>query len=267
MAPKPKGKSKKVAPAPLAVRKTIDKDAKNPLFVKRPRNFGIGQAIQPRRDLSRYVKWPKYIRLQRQRKILLQRLKVPPMLNQFTRTLDKNVTSQLLRMLQKYRPEDKKEKQNRLTKAAEAKAEGGSGEASKKPIVVKHGLNHIVDLVESKKASLVIIAHDVEPIELVVWLPTLCKRLDVPYCIVKSKARLGKVVHLKTTAALAFTNVKSEDKQEFAKLVESCKASFNNKYDDVRKVWGGGILGIKSQHREDKHRKAAEMEEAKRMQA
>jgi large subunit ribosomal protein L7Ae len=31
------------------------------------------------------------VRIQRQRRILKQRLKVPPALNQFTRTLDKNL--------------------------------------------------------------------------------------------------------------------------------------------------------------------------------
>ena len=48
-----------------------------------------GGNIQPKRDLTRFVKWPKYIRLQRQKQILYQRLKVPPAINQFTQTLDK----------------------------------------------------------------------------------------------------------------------------------------------------------------------------------
>lgn len=39
--------------------------------------------------------------------------------------------------------------------------------------------------VENGKAQLVAIAHDVDPIELVVWLPALCKKMGVPYCIVK----------------------------------------------------------------------------------
>lgn len=43
-----------------------------------------GQDIQPQRDLSRFVRWPKYIRLQRQRAVLMQRLKVPPPINQFS---------------------------------------------------------------------------------------------------------------------------------------------------------------------------------------
>lgn len=38
-----------------------------------------------------------------------------------------------------------------------------------------------------------VIAHDVDPIELVVWLPTLCRIMEVPYCIVKGKSRLGAV--------------------------------------------------------------------------
>merc|ERR1711956_90766 len=57
---KAKKKGKKVAAAPLAVKKPEVKRVKNPLFVARPRNFEIGQSIQPKRDLSRFVKWPKY---------------------------------------------------------------------------------------------------------------------------------------------------------------------------------------------------------------
>lgn len=45
------------------------------------------------------------------------------------------------------------------------------------------------------KAQLVVIAHDVDPIELVVWLPALCRKMEVPYCIVKGKARLGTVFY------------------------------------------------------------------------
>lgn len=48
-----------------------------------------GQDIQPKRDLTRFVKWPRYIRLQRQRAILYKRLKVPPAVNQFTQALDR----------------------------------------------------------------------------------------------------------------------------------------------------------------------------------
>ena len=78
-----------MAAAPLAVKKPESKRVVNPLFEKRARNFGIGQDIQPKRDLSRFVKWPKYIRLQRQKAVLQTRLKIPPAINQFHSALDR----------------------------------------------------------------------------------------------------------------------------------------------------------------------------------
>lgn len=74
MAPKRGGK---VAAAPA---KKKPEKVVNPLFEKRPKQFGIGGALPPKKDLHRYVKWPKAIRIQRQRRILRQRLKVPPAL-------------------------------------------------------------------------------------------------------------------------------------------------------------------------------------------
>ena len=35
------------------------------LFKKNPRNFRLGGDIQPKRNLTRFVKWPRYIRIQR----------------------------------------------------------------------------------------------------------------------------------------------------------------------------------------------------------
>lgn len=55
--------------------------------------------------------------------------------------------------------------------------------------VIKFGLKHVTKLIEDKKASLVVIAHDVTPIELVVWLPALCRKMGIPYCIMKGKVR------------------------------------------------------------------------------
>jgi hypothetical protein len=76
----------------------------NPLIEKRPRNFGIGQDIQPKRNLSRMVKWPEYVRLQRQRKVLAQRLKVPPAIAQFQSTLDRNTAAQVRNLRRVYLP-------------------------------------------------------------------------------------------------------------------------------------------------------------------
>lgn len=77
---------------------------------------------------------------------------------------------------------------HRLKAEAEARAAGKEAD-KKKPVVVKYGINHITQLIESGKAQMVVIAHDVDPLELVVWLPALCKKMGVPYAIVKVRQR------------------------------------------------------------------------------
>uniref|UniRef100_A0A8D1DV12 60S ribosomal protein L7a n=1 Tax=Sus scrofa TaxID=9823 RepID=A0A8D1DV12_PIG len=242
-----KAKGKKVAPAPAVVKKQEAKKVVNPLFEKRPKNFGIGQDIQPKRDLTRFVKWPRYIRLQRQRAILYKRLKVPPAINQFTQALDRQTATQLLKLTHKYRPETKQEKKQRLLARAEKK------------------VNTVTTLVENKKAQLVVIAHDVDPIELVVFLPALCRKMGVPYCIIKGKARLGRLVHRKTCTTVAFTQVNSEDKGALAKLVEAIRTNYNDRYDEIRRHWGGNVLGPKSVARITKLEKAKAKELATKL--
>jgi len=184
-------------------------------------------------------------------------LKVPPAIAQFSHTLDKNTASQLFKLLHKYRPETKQEKKTRLTATATAVAGGKDQKETKKPIYAKYGLNHVVALVEAKKAALVVIAHDVDPIELVVFLPALCRKMGVPYVIVKGKARLGTVVHKKTAAVVAIQEVRSEDDRELATLISAAKANFSDKYEEHRRVWGGGIRGNKSADMLRKRAKAA----------
>lgn len=94
----PKGRQaqgKKVAPAPAVVKKQVAKEVVNPLFEKRPKNFGqdfqpkrdhtCGQDFQPKRDFTHVAKWPCYIWLQRQRAVLYKRLKVPHALTSLPR--------------------------------------------------------------------------------------------------------------------------------------------------------------------------------------
>jgi len=152
-----------------------------------------------------------------------------------------------------------------LLEAAKSKAAEGDkkGKGHQAPAVVKYGLNHVTHLVESKQAKLVAIAHDVDPIELVMWLPTLCRKQDVPYCFVKGKARLGKLVHKKTATVVALTDVRKEDSPDLETLAKNFRANFNENVG-LRREWGGGKIGAKSHHRQEAHKKAVEEEVLKK---
>jgi large subunit ribosomal protein L7Ae len=214
--------------------------------------------------LSRFVRWPKYVRLQRQRAILYQRLKVPPAINQFTKTLNKNEAMTVFSLFNKYRPNTPAAKKQRIKEAAASAASGKDDQGSKAPYQIKYGLKHVTNLVEEKKAQLVLIACDVDPIELVMWMPALCRKMDVPFMIVKDKARLGALVHMKTAACLALTGVEKQDSAQLSLLQNLAKEKYNTNPELVRK-WGGGIMGLKTQAKLDKRAKALAVEEAKKL--
>ena len=236
-----------------------------PLILPLPSFVPFLCSSQPKgRDLSRFVRWPRNVRIQRQKKILLQRLKVPPALNQFTKTLDKNQAAELFKLLVKYQPETADAKVIRLEGLAKAKVAGESAPAGSAPAVLKYGLKHVTHLIESKKAKMVCIAHDVDPIELVVWLPALCRKMDVPFCIVKGKARLGTLTNKKNAAVVCLTKVNKEDESKLTTLRENFKTQFN---DNPERKWGGGLMGLKTQAKLEKRRQQIEAEEAKKREA
>jgi large subunit ribosomal protein L7Ae len=270
--PKPAAKSKTASaaaakkdekvPVKTTAEKKKDKAAKkarfNNLFVKRPKRFGIGQDLPPKdRDLTRIVRWPVYIQRQRQKRVLYKRLKVPPAINQFNLTLDRHTKKEVFKFAGKYKPEDKVERKNRLTQIAQAKLDNKEAPHTPKRNSIKTGIQRVTRLIEQKRAKLVLIAHDVDPLELVLCLPALCRKQGVPYAIVKGKAALGRLVGFKTATSVAFTDINEEDKVAFEKLVESIKKVFNERFDELRKSWGGLKLSVKSKQKLAK-RKLAE---------
>ncbi|EGW13618.1 60S ribosomal protein L7a [Cricetulus griseus] len=127
------------------------------------------------------------------------------------------------------------------------------------------GQESVTTLVENKKAQLVVITPDVDPIKLVVFLPALCRKMGVPYCIIKGKARLGRLVHRETCTTIAVTQVNSEDKGTLAKLVETIRTNYKDRYDEIRCHWGGNVLGPKSVARIAKPEKAKTKELATKL--
>ena len=83
-------------------------------------------------------------------------MKVPPPINQFTQTLDKQTSTQLFKLLEKYRPETRVEKKRRLKQRAEDQEKTGQPDRpTKRPNVLRSGMNTVTSLVEKKKAQLV----------------------------------------------------------------------------------------------------------------
>lgn len=84
--------------------------------------------------------------------------------------------------MDKYRPESKQEKKQRLKARAEERAKGRDGAPTKRPPVVRSGVNTVTSLIEQKKAQLVVIAHDVDPLEVrgQIMLKQLVQSLE--YC-------------------------------------------------------------------------------------
>mmetsp|Transcript_32589 Transcript_32589/g.74957 ORF Transcript_32589/g.74957 Transcript_32589/m.74957 type:complete len:90 (-) Transcript_32589:215-484(-) len=82
--------------------------------------------------------------------------------------------------------------------------------------------------------------------------------------IVKDKARLGALVHMKTAACVAITGVAGEDQSQLRIMKDLANEKFNENPDLVRK-WGGGIMGLKTQAKLEKRAKALALEQAKKL--
>ena len=75
--------------------------------------------------------------------------------------------------------------------------------------------------------------------------------MDIPYCFVKGKARLGQLVHQKNAAVVALTEVRKEDEGDLNNLTSAFRTNFNENAK-LRKQIGGFKKGAKSQIKFDK---------------
>lgn len=154
-------------------------------------------------------------------------------------------------------------KRKELKKIATAKAAGETPATSAPGPVIKYGLKHVTQLIEDKKAKIVLIAHDVDPIELVIWLPALCRKMDVPFAIVKGKSRLGTLTNQRNCTAVALTKVNKDDEGALKKLQDNFKAQ----YTVPERKWGGGQMGRKTVSKLAIRAAQMELEKAKKLAA
>lgn len=69
---------------------------------------------------------------------------------------------------------------------------------------IKKGINETTKSIERGIARLVLVAEDVEPPEVIMYLPGLCDDKKAPYIFVKSKKDLGNAAGIeRPTAAIA----------------------------------------------------------------
>lgn len=195
---------------------------------------------------------PLYVRIQRQRAVLKQRVKVPAAINQFaTKVLKKDQATTLFKLLAKYRPETRKARKERVQKQAAVQAENKEQKKAEKPNVLTYGLNEVTTAIEKKRAKLVVIANDVNPIELVVFLPALCRKMNVPYVIVKNKSRLGYLVHKKQVSVLAVEGLAAADVPSLQQVIDATTA-----LQAARNRAGGLVLSQKTKQQQAKKLKA-----------
>ncbi|PUA31969.1 MAG: 50S ribosomal protein L7ae [Candidatus Terraquivivens tikiterensis] len=65
----------------------------------------------------------------------------------------------------------------------------------------RKGVNEVIKSIERGQAKFVVIAMDVDPPEIVAFLPALCDEKKIPYMFVPSKKELGDVAGISVPAS------------------------------------------------------------------
>lgn len=66
---------------------------------------------------------------------------------------------------------------------------------------IRKGVNEVIKSVERNQAKFVVIATDVDPPEIVAFLPHLCDEKKIPYTFVNSKKSLGEAAGINVAAS------------------------------------------------------------------
>jgi large subunit ribosomal protein L7Ae len=85
---------------------------------------------------------------------------------------------------------------------------------------IKKGINEATKSIERGIARLVVVAEDVEPQEVIMYLPGLCDDKKAPYIFVKSKTDLGNAAGIERPTAAVAIIVEGKAKELVDDLVE-----------------------------------------------
>ncbi len=85
---------------------------------------------------------------------------------------------------------------------------------------IKKGINEATKSIERGIAKLVLIAEDVEPAEITMFLPGLCDDKKVPYIFVKGKNELGIAAGIQRPTAAASIIVEGKAKDLVTEVVQ-----------------------------------------------
>lgn len=196
-------------------------------YIPKNRKIQGGQKMNMLNDCSRYVRWPKFINIQRQRRIFGNKIKLPGPLQIFSSSLDKNMTRQMFTLLKKYckKPVKKNSKNENLDINTNNKFN------------LVHGTNSVCKFITKNEIFFVVIAQDVNPIECIVWLPSFCIKNEIPYCIVKGKSKLGELVGRKKVSCIALKADSSIENDELKKMRDCFYSNFNKRYLQAKQRW------------------------------
>ncbi len=90
---------------------------------------------------------------------------------------------------------------------------------------IRKGTNETTKAIEKGVAKLVVIAEDVDPIEIVMHLPALCDEKKVPYFHVPSKLELGRAIGIDVPSAAVCIVDPGEGKEALNNVVKQLAES------------------------------------------
>jgi large subunit ribosomal protein L7Ae len=88
---------------------------------------------------------------------------------------------------------------------------------------IKKGVNEVIKSVERGQAKLVVIAENVDPPEIVAFLPSLCQERRIPYIYVPAKEALGNAAGLEVPASSIAVIDVGEARSYFEEIMKQLK--------------------------------------------